>query len=263
MSIKGTTHRLRGLDFNVLVEGEGPDVLLVHGFPDSNSVWRHQIPALVAGRLPRDRARPAGLRRLGHAAEHVRLQDRRVRRRPDRDPRCPGREREGAPRRPRLGCGRRVADVHAASGPDRPLRGPGRRSPDGVRARRHRAEAEGVLHPLLPDPVALGEGGLLRRLVALAADAALRRGAAHLEEGSLSPRPADRRDRHLPGEPRPDPAQGLAEGDRAGAGDLGRGRRRVGRGADDQVQGVRHVVVAGTSGCPVAPIGSNSRPRRR
>ena len=49
MSIKGTTHRLRGLDFNVLVEGEGPDVLLVHGFPDSNSVWRHQIPALVQG----------------------------------------------------------------------------------------------------------------------------------------------------------------------------------------------------------------------
>ncbi len=49
MSIKGTTYRLRGLDFNVVVEGEGPDVLLVHGFPDSNSVWRHQIPALVQG----------------------------------------------------------------------------------------------------------------------------------------------------------------------------------------------------------------------
>ena len=38
---------IRNLRFNVLVEGEGPDVLLVHGFPDSNSVWRHQIPALV------------------------------------------------------------------------------------------------------------------------------------------------------------------------------------------------------------------------
>jgi pimeloyl-ACP methyl ester carboxylesterase len=35
------------LIFNVLVEGQGPDVLLVHGFPDSNSVWRYQIPALV------------------------------------------------------------------------------------------------------------------------------------------------------------------------------------------------------------------------
>jgi len=47
MSIAGTKLQVRGLDFNVLVEGEGPDVLLVHGFPDSNSVWRHQIPALV------------------------------------------------------------------------------------------------------------------------------------------------------------------------------------------------------------------------
>ena len=47
MSIPGKTLSVNGLDFNVLVEGEGPDVLLVHGFPDSNSEWRHQIPALV------------------------------------------------------------------------------------------------------------------------------------------------------------------------------------------------------------------------
>lgn len=33
---------------NVVVEGAGPDVLLIHGFPDSHQVWRHQIPALVA-----------------------------------------------------------------------------------------------------------------------------------------------------------------------------------------------------------------------
>ncbi|MBV8500342.1 MAG: alpha/beta fold hydrolase [Paucibacter sp.] len=39
---------VNGLAFNVLVEGEGPDVLLVHGFPDSHDVWRKQIPALVA-----------------------------------------------------------------------------------------------------------------------------------------------------------------------------------------------------------------------
>jgi pimeloyl-ACP methyl ester carboxylesterase len=30
-------------------EGDGPAVLLLHGFPDSSHVWRHQIPALVAG----------------------------------------------------------------------------------------------------------------------------------------------------------------------------------------------------------------------
>jgi pimeloyl-ACP methyl ester carboxylesterase len=47
MSIKGKTIKVNGLDLNVYVEGEGPDVLLVHGFPDSNSIWRHQIPELV------------------------------------------------------------------------------------------------------------------------------------------------------------------------------------------------------------------------
>jgi len=47
VSIKGRTLDVGGLEFNVLVEGEGADVLLVHGFPDSNSVWRNQIPALV------------------------------------------------------------------------------------------------------------------------------------------------------------------------------------------------------------------------
>jgi pimeloyl-ACP methyl ester carboxylesterase len=36
------------LTFEVVVEGSGPPVLLLHGFPDSSAVWRHQIPALVA-----------------------------------------------------------------------------------------------------------------------------------------------------------------------------------------------------------------------
>jgi len=40
--------RLGDLNFNVVVEGQGPAVLLVHGFPDDHSVWRNQIPALVA-----------------------------------------------------------------------------------------------------------------------------------------------------------------------------------------------------------------------
>ena len=42
MSITGQRLRINGLDFNVLVEGDGPDVLLIHGFPDSNAVWRNQ-----------------------------------------------------------------------------------------------------------------------------------------------------------------------------------------------------------------------------
>jgi pimeloyl-ACP methyl ester carboxylesterase len=37
-----------GLSFEVVDEGTGAPVLLLHGFPDSSAVWRHQIPALVA-----------------------------------------------------------------------------------------------------------------------------------------------------------------------------------------------------------------------
>lgn len=39
---------VNGINLNVIIEGEGPEVLMVHGFPDSHQVWRHQIPALVA-----------------------------------------------------------------------------------------------------------------------------------------------------------------------------------------------------------------------
>jgi pimeloyl-ACP methyl ester carboxylesterase len=35
------------LSFHVVHEGEGPAVLLLHGFPDSSALWRHQIPALT------------------------------------------------------------------------------------------------------------------------------------------------------------------------------------------------------------------------
>lgn len=44
-----TTKNLQrdGISINYIDEGEGPVVLLVHGFPNSNHLWRHQIPALV------------------------------------------------------------------------------------------------------------------------------------------------------------------------------------------------------------------------
>ena len=38
-----------GVELAVLDQGEGRPVLLLHGFPDSSAVWRHQVPALVAG----------------------------------------------------------------------------------------------------------------------------------------------------------------------------------------------------------------------
>jgi len=37
-----------GLELNVVVAGTGPDVLLVHGFPDDHEVWRRQIDVLAA-----------------------------------------------------------------------------------------------------------------------------------------------------------------------------------------------------------------------
>jgi pimeloyl-ACP methyl ester carboxylesterase len=36
-----------GITLAVLDEGEGTPVLLLHGFPDSSHLWRHQVPALV------------------------------------------------------------------------------------------------------------------------------------------------------------------------------------------------------------------------
>lgn len=36
-----------GVTLNVIDEGEGLPVLLLHGFPDSSNLWRHQIPALT------------------------------------------------------------------------------------------------------------------------------------------------------------------------------------------------------------------------
>ena len=37
-----------GVELAVLDEGEGTPVLLLHGFPDSSYLWRHQVPALLA-----------------------------------------------------------------------------------------------------------------------------------------------------------------------------------------------------------------------
>ncbi len=38
---------LGDLTFAVQDEGDGPAVVLLHGFPDSHALWRHQVPALV------------------------------------------------------------------------------------------------------------------------------------------------------------------------------------------------------------------------
>ena len=46
-----TTQRIvecNGIHINIAEQGEGPLVLLVHGFPESWFSWRHQIDALAA-----------------------------------------------------------------------------------------------------------------------------------------------------------------------------------------------------------------------
>ena len=47
MSIEGKKITRDGVVLNVLDQGEGPVVMLIHGNPDSNYVWRHQISDLV------------------------------------------------------------------------------------------------------------------------------------------------------------------------------------------------------------------------
>lgn len=48
MQAETRTYRVNGIDMCVRVAGAGPEVLLVHGFPDTHVIWRKQVPALVA-----------------------------------------------------------------------------------------------------------------------------------------------------------------------------------------------------------------------
>ena len=45
-----TDHRviLGDVRLHVVEQGEGPVVLLIHGFPETSYAWRHQLPALAA-----------------------------------------------------------------------------------------------------------------------------------------------------------------------------------------------------------------------
>lgn len=47
MEVQARTLKLNGLDMFVASPGAGPEVLLLHGFPDSHRVWRHQMQALA------------------------------------------------------------------------------------------------------------------------------------------------------------------------------------------------------------------------
>jgi pimeloyl-ACP methyl ester carboxylesterase len=45
--VSTTQLEVNGLRLNVQDEGEGPAVVLLHGWPDSHHLWRNQVPALV------------------------------------------------------------------------------------------------------------------------------------------------------------------------------------------------------------------------
>lgn len=60
----------------MLDQGDGPPVLLLHGFPDSSRVWRHQVPALTAAGL---RVIAPDLRGFGESDRPDRVDDYRMR----------------------------------------------------------------------------------------------------------------------------------------------------------------------------------------
>lgn len=47
MSLAGQKIKVNGIQLNVVIEGEGAPVILLHGFPDSSYVWRNQIKVLA------------------------------------------------------------------------------------------------------------------------------------------------------------------------------------------------------------------------
>lgn len=63
------------LAFPVADHGEGPAVLLLHGFPDSRHLWRHQIPALAAAGM---RVLAPDLRGFGDAPKPLAVEEYRV-----------------------------------------------------------------------------------------------------------------------------------------------------------------------------------------
>jgi len=46
-ALPGRTIESNGLSHYVVDQGDGPPVVLLHGFPDSADLWRHQVPALL------------------------------------------------------------------------------------------------------------------------------------------------------------------------------------------------------------------------
>ena len=48
MDVESQYASVNGLNMHYVTAGEGPPVILLHGFPDTHAIWRRQIPALAA-----------------------------------------------------------------------------------------------------------------------------------------------------------------------------------------------------------------------
>ena len=113
------------------VQGEGPLVIMVHGFPESWYSWRHQIGPIADAGLPGRGAGRPRLRRLGQAGSDRGLQHGSADRRRRRGGRGAGPRRQGDPDRSRLGRAHRLEH-----GADPAGRDPRRRGPVGALHRR-------------------------------------------------------------------------------------------------------------------------------
>lgn len=51
MLVESHHAEVNGLRMHYVTAGEGEPVLLLHGFPDTHAIWRHQIPALASAGL--------------------------------------------------------------------------------------------------------------------------------------------------------------------------------------------------------------------
>ena len=64
-----------GIRLHLAECGQGPPVLLIHGFPESWYSWRHQLPALAAAGY---RAIAIDVRGYGRSSKPVRVEDYRM-----------------------------------------------------------------------------------------------------------------------------------------------------------------------------------------
>src|SRR6266478_7845825 len=231
MTINNRRMRVNDVELNVVVQGEGPDVLLVHGFPDDHTVWRNQIPALVdAGyRVIALDTRGCGESEIKPCEGDYAI-DKLVAR-----PGCAARyarDREGAARRPRLWGAAGLVLRHGASGARGPLHSNVGGASGRLRERRRRAEAQGLLRVLHPAARTDRVPRQALRLVAVRASASLPGRVSAHQGATVASRATHGGLQLLPREPAPDAQQGVPAREGSGCRHLERRRCLPHRGSD-------------------------------